>query len=198
MRGDALLVRTLTRFVVENQAAAGSDSGRRVLTARGLLRNDHSSRTMGTAADRSARSVDCGSRRLGRVAVRDPRASWLLWSIFRPEPFICLGRPITRLRHVGPIRHRIPHRARIRRPGLIRFRWLRPGSPPAVPVPMTRIDNDPTTLNKEKIQAIVRAQTGRDIDLDAPQVRVQACGKRGRRLALAERHSRAVSAMTPS
>jgi hypothetical protein len=38
---------------------------------------------------------------------------------------------------------------------------------------MTRIDNDPTTLNKEKIQAIVRAQTGRDIDLDAPQVRVQ-------------------------
>jgi hypothetical protein len=48
-----------------------------------------------------------------------------------------------------------------------------PGSPPAAPVPLTRIDNDPTTLNKEKIQAIVRAQTGRDIDLDGPQVHVQ-------------------------
>lgn len=46
------------------------------------------------------------------------------------------------------------------------------GAPPA-PVPMTRIDNDPATLNKEKIQAIVRAQTGRDIDLDAPNVGVQ-------------------------
>jgi hypothetical protein len=40
-------------------------------------------------------------------------------------------------------------------------------------VPMTRIDNDPMTLNREKIQAIVRAQTGRDIDLDAPDVGVQ-------------------------
>jgi hypothetical protein len=40
-------------------------------------------------------------------------------------------------------------------------------------VPLTRIDNDPTTLNKEKIQAIVRAQTGRDVDLDGPDVGVQ-------------------------
>jgi hypothetical protein len=48
-----------------------------------------------------------------------------------------------------------------------------PGYPPGAPVPMTRIDNDPTTLNKEKIQAIVRAQTGRDIDLDETNVGVQ-------------------------
>jgi hypothetical protein len=48
-----------------------------------------------------------------------------------------------------------------------------PGSPPAAPVPMTRIDNDPTTLDKDKIQAIVRAQTGREIDLDAADVGVQ-------------------------
>jgi hypothetical protein len=38
---------------------------------------------------------------------------------------------------------------------------------------MTRIDVDPTLLTKEKIQAVVRAQTGREIDLDGPDVRVQ-------------------------
>jgi hypothetical protein len=47
------------------------------------------------------------------------------------------------------------------------------GGPPPTPVPMTRIDNDPATLNKEKIQAIVRAQTGHDIDLDSADVGVQ-------------------------
>jgi hypothetical protein len=45
-------------------------------------------------------------------------------------------------------------------------------APPATPVPMTRIDNDPTTLDKQKIEAVVRAQTGRDIDLDASDVGV--------------------------
>jgi hypothetical protein len=48
-----------------------------------------------------------------------------------------------------------------------------PPPPPSAPVPMTRIDVDPTLLTKAKIQAVVRAQTGRDVDLDGPDVRVQ-------------------------
>jgi hypothetical protein len=38
---------------------------------------------------------------------------------------------------------------------------------------MTRIDVDPTQLNKDKIQAVIRAQTGRDVNLDDPDVAVQ-------------------------
>jgi hypothetical protein len=38
--------------------------------------------------------------------------------------------------------------------------------------PLTRINADTATLTKEKIEAIVRAQTGQAINLDAPDVRV--------------------------
>jgi hypothetical protein len=46
-------------------------------------------------------------------------------------------------------------------------------TPPPSPVPMTRIDIDPTLLNKQKIEAVVRAQTGRDVDLDGSDVGVE-------------------------
>jgi hypothetical protein len=46
-------------------------------------------------------------------------------------------------------------------------------SPPPPPVPMTRIDIDPTLLNKAKIEEVVRAQTGREIDLDGTDVGVE-------------------------
>jgi hypothetical protein len=59
-------------------------------------------------------------------------------------------------------------------PGVYPVPAAPPGSgPPPPPVPLTRIENDPATLNKDKIQAIVRAQTGREIDLDAPEVGVE-------------------------
>jgi hypothetical protein len=45
--------------------------------------------------------------------------------------------------------------------------------PPPTGVPMTRIDVDPTQLNKDKIQAVIRAQTGRDVNLDDPDVAVE-------------------------
>jgi hypothetical protein len=38
---------------------------------------------------------------------------------------------------------------------------------------MTRIDVDPTLLNKAKIQEVIRAQTGREIDLDGSDVGVE-------------------------
>jgi hypothetical protein len=38
--------------------------------------------------------------------------------------------------------------------------------------PMTRIDTDPESLTKEKIAAVIRARTGREVNLDAPEVRV--------------------------
>jgi hypothetical protein len=42
----------------------------------------------------------------------------------------------------------------------------------AAAAPLTRINAETTTLTKEKIEAIVRAQTGQAINLDAPDVRV--------------------------
>jgi hypothetical protein len=48
-----------------------------------------------------------------------------------------------------------------------------PLPPNAPPPPMTRIQTDPTTLNKEKIESIVREQTGKSIDLDSPGVNVR-------------------------
>ena len=44
-------------------------------------------------------------------------------------------------------------------------------SPPTAP-PLTRIDTVPGLLTKERIAAVVRAHTGREINLDAPEVRV--------------------------
>jgi hypothetical protein len=46
------------------------------------------------------------------------------------------------------------------------------GSLSAAAPPLTRINAETTTLTKEKIEAIVRAQTGQAINLDAPDVRV--------------------------
>lgn len=46
--------------------------------------------------------------------------------------------------------------------------------PPNAPPPqMTRIQTDPATLNKEKIESIVREQTGKSVDLDSPDVNVR-------------------------
>jgi hypothetical protein len=46
------------------------------------------------------------------------------------------------------------------------------GSLSAAAPPLTRINAETATLTKEKIEAIVRAQTGHTINLDAPDVRV--------------------------
>lgn len=48
-----------------------------------------------------------------------------------------------------------------------------PPPPSPTGVPMTRIDVAPTLLNKDKIREVIRAQTGRDVDLDGPDVGVQ-------------------------
>ena len=73
----------------------------------------------------------------------------------------------------GPAYYPAPPAGTYPPPGAYPVPMAPPGSSPAAPVPLTRIDNDPATLNKEKIQAIVRAQTGRDIDLDGPQVHMK-------------------------
>lgn len=52
--------------------------------------------------------------------------------------------------------------------------YFPPNAPPAgAPAGMTRIDTDPATLNRSKIEWIVRERTGKSLDLAAPNVSVR-------------------------